>query len=175
MDKVTKYRKSPSLKIKREWIDLHFQKSVSVKSIADDYGYPVHTVYRIVNKMDPNRKERSDKGKKKTSPSIDIDFDALTLQGESYETQVEIMIQEILKGITKRKSIRIEKVLYYTNSLMNALKKLRSIQFGQMAKSLDVKIVERIIRRYDPDVTDLRIIEVVKEVIAEIKKENKDE
>jgi hypothetical protein len=169
-----KYHRSPSLKVKREWLELHFQKSVNVKSIADDYGYPVHTVYRVLNRMDPNRKERTDKGKKQKSPAIDVDFEALNLQGESYETQIEIMIQEILKALSKKKSMAVQKVLSYTNQLVNALKKLRSIQFAQMAKNLDVKIVEQIIRRYDPDVTDLRIIEIVREIISEIKMENKE-
>ncbi len=174
MDKTPKtYRKSPSLKTKRDWIDLHFNKGVTVKSLADDYGYPVHTVYRVLAKMDPNRKERSDKGKKQKSPSIDVDFESLNLQGESYETQLEIMFEQFLRGIQAKKRISIDKAIYYGNRLTDMLKKLRSVQFRQMAKSLDVKIVERIIRRYDPDVTDLRIIEVVKEVIAEIKAENK--
>ena len=168
-----KYRKSPSLKFKREWLELHFVKNVSVKAIADDYGYPVHTVYRVLDKMDPNRKERSDKGKKQKSPAIDIDFEALNMQGESYETQIEIMIQEILKGISKKKSMAVQKVLSITNQLVNALKKLRSIQFEHMTKNLDVQIVEEIIRTYEPEAMELRVIEVFKQAAARVKARNK--
>lgn len=169
IEKARSYRKSPSLKMKREWIELHFQKNVSVKSIADDYGYPVHTVYRILNRMDPNRKERSDKGKKQKSPAIDVDFEALSLQGESYETQIEIMIQEILKALSKKKSIAIQKVLSYTNQLMNAVKKLRSVQFEHMTRNLDVQIVEEIIRTHEPEATELRVIEIFKQASARVK------
>lgn len=173
MSTEKKYRKSPSLKVKREWLELHFQKNVSVKAIADDYGYPVHTVYRTLDKMDPNRKERSDKGKKQKSPAIDIDFEALNMQGESYETQIEIMIQEVLKGISKKKSMAVQKVLSITNQLVNALKKLRSIQFEHMTKNLDVQIVEEIIRTYEPEAMELRVIEVFKQAAARVKARNK--
>lgn len=169
---VKKYRKHPSLKIKREWLDLHFTKSISVKSIADDYGYPVATVYRVLEKLDPNKKERSDKGKPKKSPTISIDLDKLAMEGESYETQLEILFQEIMNGIGAKKNLQIGKALVYANQLTNSLKKLRSVQFGQMAKNLDAKIVERIIRRYEPNATALRVIEIMKEVIAEAKAAN---
>lgn len=166
---VKKYRKHPSLKTKREWLALHFEKNISVKSIADDYSYPVATVYRVLDKLDPNKKERSDKGKAKKTPMIDVDFSALCEQGESYETQIELFIQEIMRALGEKKRISIGQALLYANQLTNALRKLRMVQFGQMAKNLDVKIVERLIRRYEPGASAMRIIEVMKEVITEAK------
>jgi hypothetical protein len=166
-----KYRRSPSTATKRKWLSLYFEENISVQSIADDYGYPVATVYRVLRKMDPNKDERADKGKKRKSPTVDIDFEKLILEGESPETQLEMFIQEMLRAISKKKSIALNSAVTYVNQLTNAYRRLRSVQIGALAKSLDVKIVERIIRRYEPEATPMRIIEVCKEVIAEAKAE----
>lgn len=91
------------------------------------------------------------------------------LNGESYETQIEILIQEILRGVAKKKNIKIEQALQVTNRLMDAMKKLRSVQLGAITKNLDVKIVEGVVRKFKPDATPLQIIEIVKKVIAELK------
>jgi hypothetical protein len=164
-----KYKSQPSTKTKREWLNLYFEDKRSVKAIADDYGYPEYTVYRVLKKMDPEKMERSDKGQTHKTPIIDVDFDKLALEGESPETQLGMMIQESIRGISQKKKLTVGQLLLYTNQLTGALKKLRSVQFGQMAKNLDVKIVERLIRRYEPEASAMRIIEVTKEVIAEAK------
>jgi hypothetical protein len=165
-----KYKKQPSIKTKKKWLDLYYgDTKASVKSIADDFGYPEYTVYRVLRKGDPDKKERSDKGTTKKTPIIDVDFDRLALEGESPETQLGMMIQESIRAISQKKRLTVGQLLLYTNQLTGSLRKLRSVQFGQMAKNLDVKIVERLIRRYEPDAGALRIIEVFKEVAAEVK------
>ncbi len=166
------YRKHPTINMKRDWIKLYYEQGVSVKSIADNSGYPVHTIYRVLSKMDPHRKERNDKGKPKDSPTIEVNFDKLSLQGESYETQIELLINEILRGISSNNKIKLSQALLYANQLMNALKKLRSIQFEHIAKNIDVQIVQEIIKLYEPQATQFRIIEVFKIASAKAKARN---
>lgn len=168
-----KYRRQPSVDVKRKWIELFYERKISVKSIADDYGYPPHTVYRVLRTLDPNRKKRSDTGKERKAPMLDVDLDALSVQGESHETVIEILIQEVMRAIASNKKLKASQALLYVGQLTTALKKLRSVQFGQMAKTLDFRIVEGVIRRYEPNATDLQVIEICKEVIAKVKSEGK--
>ncbi len=170
-NKKKRYKRQPSVTMKRKWLELYFEEKISPQSIADDYGYPVYTVYRVLNKMTENKEPRSDKGQTKKSPVVDIDFDKLSLEGESAETQLEMFIQELMRAISKNDKIKISQGLTYVNQLTNAFRRLRSVQIRHLAKDFDVKIVERIIRRYEPQATDLRIIEICKEVIAEAKGE----
>lgn len=164
-----RYKPHPSTKVKREWLQLYYQQKATVKAIADDYGYPAHTVYRVLRKMKPEKDPRSDKGKPKQSPVVDIDFDKLTLEGESPETQLEMFIQEMMRAISKTRKINVNQGIIYVNQLTNALRRLRSVQFANLAKSLDVQIVESIIRRYEPEATELRVIEIFKEESARVK------
>lgn len=163
------YRKQPTVAMKREWIKLYYQQGVSVKSISDQYGYPVYTIYRVLQKINPNRKERSDKGKSK-SPKLDLSgFIELQKQGESAETILENFIYALLDAIAANPKITAKEGLAYTSSLMKNLKLLRSMQLTTMIKEIDIKILEALVRRYEPDASDLRVIQVIKEVIAEIK------
>lgn len=152
--------------MKREWIDLHFKKGISVRSIADTYGYPRSTVYRWIGKMDPHKKERSDKGKARRVLELP-DLNKLSLDGESPETQIEIMIDALMSAISKQ--IKPMQAVTYVKQLTMALKQLRSMQFASMAKDIDAKVVESIIRRYEPNATSLRVIEVFKEELARVK------
>lgn len=169
MTEIKKYKKQPSVKLKKQWVELYYKKNATVKAIAADYDYPIHTVYRVLRRMDPHRKERNDKGKKRVTATLDIDLDALSFQGESAETQLELFIQETLRAISKKKKMKAEQALHYANRLMDALKKLRGLQFANITKSLDVEIVEAIIRRYEPEATELRVIEIFKEESARIR------
>lgn len=170
-DEKKSYRRQPSVDMKRKWLDLFYQQKVSVKSIADEYGYPVYTVYRVLNKMTEAKQARSDKGRKRASPVIDIDMGVLSLQGESHETQLEMFIGELMRAIGQNRKIKVSQALVYVNQLTNAFRRLRSVQIRQLAKDFDVKLVERIIRRYEPTATDLRVIEICKEEIAKQKSE----
>lgn len=169
-DTAKQYRKRPSIAVKRKWIELFYKQGISVKSIADDYGYPIYTVYRVLEKMDPKKKPRADKGKKRGDAELELpDFDQLSLEGESPETQIELFIQSVLRSIAESKTVKASQALMYMNQFANALKKIRSLQFAAMAKSLDVEIVEEIIRTYEPEATDVRVIEVFKEAAARVK------
>ena len=168
-----RYRKQPSPKIKREWLKMYYEGKRSQSDIAHTYDYPVSTVNRVLQKMELARKTRSDKGKKKSGPHIDLpDFDKLTLDGESAETQLEIFIHTLITGIQSVKKIKASQSIAYVNQLTNALKKLRSIQFAGIAKSIDAKIVINIIRRFEPHATEMRVIEIFKEEFIRLKKSN---
>lgn len=169
-DEPKQYRKRPSVAVKRKWIELFYKHGISVKSIADDYGYPIYTVYRVLEKMSPKRKQRSDKGKKRSDVDLELpNFDQLSLEGESPETQIELFIHSVLRSVAESKSIKASQALMYMNQFANALKKIRSMQFSAIAKNLDVEIVEEIIRTYEPDASDVRVIEVFKEAAARVR------
>lgn len=164
-------KKHPSAKVKREWITLYYDKKVSIKSIADDYGYPYTTVWRTLTRLDPKRKERKDKGKSKT-PDLDLpNLEQLSLDGESTETQIEVVITALMAAVTRSKKLKPNQAITYIGQLTNALKRLRSIQLEAMLKNIDASVVAAIVRRYEPGASDLRVVEVFRQELAGLRKE----
>lgn len=160
--------------MRREWFELFYKQGWQQTMIAEKYNYPVWTVNRVLNKLsaDEGRKTRSDKGKSKPSPTLELpDFEKLALEGESTEVQIEMFINALFSAVRNTKKLKASQAILYVNQLTNALRRLRSIQFANMAKNLDLKIVHSIIRRYEPDATEMRVIEIFKEEAARVKAE----
>lgn len=164
-------KKHPSAKMKRDWLTLYYEKKVSLRSIADDYGYPYSTVWRTVSKMDPNRKVRKDKGKSNV-PDLELpDLNKLSLDGESPETQIELVINALMSVVMASKKLKPNQAITYISQLTNTLKRLRSIQFAALAKEAEPRIIETIIRMYEPTATDMRVIEVFKQAVQTLRGE----
>lgn len=166
--RILKYRKRVPIKLRKEWEELYFVKHIGVRSIADTYQYPPYTVYRVLEgRTKKDDDARSDKGKKKDGPAIELpDIENLTLDGESAETQIELYIQSLLRAISTNQKMKANQVIYYVKELTNTLKKLRSMQLDAMLKNVDAKVVARIIRRFEPDAGELRIIQIFEQELS---------
>jgi transposase len=159
-----------SAKIKREWVELYYDKNISAKSIAETYGYPTRTVYHVVSKF--KTIDRRVKREKKEAAMIELpDIERLIMDGETPETQLELFIQSLITAISKNQTIKPEAVIKYISALTNALQRLRSIQLEGLLKTLDAKVVIALIRRLEPNASDLRCVEIFNEVLAEVKSE----
>lgn len=170
--KQKKYKKTPSVLARKQWFELYFSKNVPVDAIAADYKVPISTVYYWLRKMDPKRKQRSDKGKAQKSAVLELpDITAMTLDGQTLEQSIELVINGLIQAITANKKIKLNSATTAINQLTLNLRRLRSIQFEAMAKSIDAKIVEGIIKHYEPTATSMRVIEVFKEARARVRSE----
>jgi transposase-like protein len=159
-----------SAKIKREWVELYWDKKISAKSIAETYGYPMSTIYRVVSKLKTS--DQRVKQEKKEAAMIELpDVERLIMDGETPETQLELFIQSLITAISKSPKIKPEAVIKYITGLTNALQRLRSIQLEGLLKTLDAKVVIALIRRLEPNASDLRCVEIFNEVLAEVKSE----
>ncbi|HXF99764.1 MAG TPA: hypothetical protein VNL69_03220 [Bacteroidota bacterium] len=167
--KLVRVRKHPSIAMKKEWCDLYFHKKISVKSIAETYGYTTWTVYKVLHELNPNRNPYERRKKRKPSGIELPDLKKLALDGESAETMLETIIHALMDALSSTGGVKMDDALRYLNSLTQTLKKLRSIQIEAMLKNIDARVVESIIRHYEPDATDMRVIEVFKEHLEKVK------
>lgn len=166
------YRKIPPPRLRKTWIEQYYNKKVTLESLAKESGYPLSTVYYWVKKMDPERKTRSDKGKPRDSVTIEMpDIPKMTLDGHSLEENAELIMSALQQQITINRKIKARDAIYLTGQITLQIKRLRSIQFDLMAKNLDIKIVQSIIRRYEPNASPMRAIEIIKEEAARVKQE----
>jgi len=97
-----------------------------------------------------------------------IDTDIVST-GKTADQLLESQFEYALVSLDLDKDIRIDSRVQYLDKLFGMRKTIQQVKLESHIKRLDATIIGAIIRRYEPDASDERIIEIYKEEFVKLK------
>lgn len=160
--------KQTPLKVRREIYRLHHNSGISIKSLAETYGLSYQTIVNITSgRTNLTAKKRIAETTRRTKQDVE---DYKQAKAKTITELLEDRSERMLRSLylTKLKVMDEARVLEIASRVKRATD---ASKLEAHLKRPDAEVIARSLRKLKPDLTDERIIQIVNEVLTEIKAE----